>query len=87
MHEFSLMADLIQKVESIARKSDAARVLSVRVKVGTLSGLSAEHLREHFLASTRGTVAEGADLEIDFVADGDAGHAFGIVLDSLEVTG
>ena len=85
MHEQSLMADLIRKVESIARRNAAAQVVSVRIKVGGLSGLSTEHLREHFSDSARGTLAEGATLEIATSTGKDPDDSLGIVLDSLEV--
>lgn len=85
MHEHSLMADLIRKVESIAHGNAAARVVCVRIKVGSLSGLSIEHLREHFLDSARGTLAEGATLEIATSTGVHPDYSLGIVLDSLEV--
>jgi len=65
MHEFSLMANLLRKIERVARDNDARRVTSVTVRLGALSHISAEHFREHFVEGVRGTVADGASLEVE----------------------
>ncbi len=82
MHEMSLMADLLRKVEATAQ---AQQVVSVTVKLGALSHISPEHFREHFAQATRGTIAEGARLEIEVLTDLSDPQAQQIVLDSVEV--
>ena len=85
MHEFSLINDLMRKIESIARDQGAGRVVSLKVKLGSLSHISAEHFREHFEAAARGTIAEGGRLEIETLTDESDPHAQDILLDSLEL--
>ena len=85
MHEFSLINDLIRKIESIAREQGARRVAGLKVKLGALSHVSAEHFREHFEAAARGTIAEGARLDIETLTDEYDPHAQDILLDSVEL--
>jgi hydrogenase nickel incorporation protein HypA/HybF len=85
MHEFSLMADLLRKIEAVAREQKADRVLAVQVRLGALSHISAGHFREHFIEGTRGTLAEGARLEVAVSNDLDDPHAQDILLEGLEV--
>lgn len=84
MHEFSLIADLISKIESVAIEHKAARVVDVRVRLGALAHISGDHLREHFVHSTIGTIAEGARLTIDEQTDVADPHAQDILLESVE---
>ncbi len=85
MHERALMADLVRKLDEVARAEGAERVTSVVVCLGALSHFTPEHFREHFEDATRGTVAEGA--EVDAVLDESltGESAAGVVLASVEV--
>ncbi|WP_018937484.1 MULTISPECIES: hydrogenase maturation nickel metallochaperone HypA [unclassified Thioalkalivibrio] len=85
MHEFSLMADLMRKIEQVAAEHDAARVTRVRVWLGALAHITPEHFREHFEDGTRGTVAEGAELEVETSDDETHPEAQQILLRSLDV--
>ncbi|MCS6912135.1 MAG: hydrogenase maturation nickel metallochaperone HypA [Myxococcales bacterium] len=85
MHELSLMADLFRKIERVAREQGARRVTGVTVRLGALSHVSAEHLREHFSAMSQGTVAEGAQLSIESCSGPDEPGAQDVVLESIEV--
>jgi hydrogenase nickel incorporation protein HypA/HybF len=85
MHESSLMADLMRKIEAVALENRAKKVLGVCVKLGALSHISPDHFREHFDVASRGTLAEGAQLKIETLADLNDPHAQEILLDSVEV--
>jgi hydrogenase nickel incorporation protein HypA/HybF len=85
MHELSLIADLIGKINALAQGQGAAKVLSVRIKLGALSHVSAAHVREHFARAARGTVAQGAQLDIEVLTDITDPHVHEILLDSVEV--
>ena len=85
MHEFSLLAALIKKIETIAHEQEATKVVTVAVKLGALSHISADHFREHFSHAITGTVAAEATLEIEVGTDENAADAQDIVLKSLEV--
>lgn len=65
MHEMSLCEGILQIVEDTARANKARRVTMVRLEVGRFSGAEVSALRFCFDAVTRGTIAEGAALEID----------------------
>lgn len=85
MHELSLMADLMRKLKSIACEQGAKKFASVKVKLGALAHISADHFREHFVPAARGTVAEGARLDIEELTDETDPHAQEILLDSVVV--
>ena len=85
MHEHSLMADLLRKIEQVAADNNAERVTRVRVWLGALSHITPEHFREHFEDSTRGTLAEGAELEVEASDDDTHPEAQQILLRSLDV--
>jgi hydrogenase nickel incorporation protein HypA/HybF len=61
MHELSI-ADAI--VETCVEHADGERVLRVRVEVGQLIALLPDSLRYCFEICARGTVVEGAELEV-----------------------
>ncbi len=85
MHERSLISNLINKVEYIAREQKVSRVVLVKVRLGALSHISAEHFREHFERDCSGSIAEGALLEVDVSDDMDDPHAQEILLESVDV--
>ncbi len=64
MHEASLAADLVCRIKEIAHAQGVQRVLSVRIQVDGWSIFSRDHLQDHFALVSRGTVAEGARLEV-----------------------
>lgn len=85
MHEMTLMVGLVRRIEEIAREHQSTRVVRVRVALGSLAHLSPGHLREHFEAATRGTVAEGAELDIRMIEDIADPNAQSVVLESAEI--
>ena len=85
MHELSLMADLLKKIDELAIEQHADRVVGVKVKLGALAHISADHFRGHFVDGTKGTRAEGARLEVVVSEDTNDPSAQNIVLDSIEV--
>jgi len=70
VHESSLMTGLVHAAEQAARDAGAARVAGIRVRVGSLSGMSPEHLREHFDEAAHGTLLSGARLDIEYGPEG-----------------
>ena len=53
MHELSLIADLMCKLEALAAAQRPGRIIGVTLRVGILAHLSADHLREHFVRASR----------------------------------
>jgi hydrogenase nickel incorporation protein HypA/HybF len=64
MHEVALAEGVLRIVEDAARAHAAARVHTVRLELGALAHVAPEALAFCFDAVTRGSVAEGAKLEI-----------------------
>jgi len=67
MHEWHLTRRLLQLVEDEAKALRLTRISRVRLR-GALNAAEAEILRINFLAVARGTVAQGAALEIESCA-------------------
>lgn len=85
MHEHSLIADLIEKVEAIAREQKASGVKLVKVKLGALANISPSHFREHFTNETRDSLIEGALLEVEVSDDESDPYAQDIILESVDI--
>lgn len=68
MHEMSLAMGVLQIVEDAARAQRFRRVRSVLLEIGELSMVEAEAMRFCFDAVSRGTLAEGATLNVVEVA-------------------
>jgi len=85
MHERKLMDDLMAKIGSEAAAAGATRVTRVRVRLGALSHFTEAHFREHFADASRGTVADGAEVETELRVDPTEPEAQGVVLDEIDV--
>lgn len=85
MHEASLMKNLIGKVEQLAREHGAGRVTRIGVKLGALAHFSPDHFREHFEHASRGTIAEGASLEIERLTDLSDPRAQDVLIDTADI--
>ena len=75
----------MRKINAIAQEQGARRVVAVKVTLGALSHISADHFREHFTAATKGTIAKDAKLEVETSRDECNPCAQEILLESLEV--
>ncbi len=64
MHEMSLCEGVVQILEEEARRQGFQRVKTVWLEIGRLSGVEVEAMRFCFDVVVRGTLAEGARLEI-----------------------
>lgn len=64
MHEMALANGMLAIVEQTARSNGAARVTRVCLEIGALAHVAPEALEFCFDAVTRGSLAEGAVLEI-----------------------
>lgn len=84
MHEMSLMSDLMRRIEAVARVN-GGRVARVKVALGALCNCSVDHFREHYVEAARGTLAEGAELEVTLGSNPADPHAQDVRLESVEV--
>lgn len=64
MHEMSLAEGVVQILEDAAAAQNFSRVRVVCLEIGRLSSVEPEAMRFCFDAVSRGTLAEGARLEI-----------------------
>lgn len=85
MHEAHLMADLMRQINDMAKAERAKRITGVSVWLGALSHMSREHFAEHFQWASRGTLAEGARVEVVVSDDLRDAQAQGIILRAVEV--
>ncbi len=85
MHEASLIRNLMRKIDSLAEAEHANRVTAVHIWLGALSHMSAEHFREHFEQASKGTIADGARLEVEESADVRDPNAQDLLLRKIEV--
>lgn len=85
MHEAALVRDVVRELQAVARRERAARVTRIRVRVGPLSHFTPEHFREHFADASRGTVAEGAAVDVEVGTDTADPHAQGVLVERVEV--
>ncbi len=79
------MKDLMNKIFAVARDQGGTTVSGVKVRLGALAHISAEHFKEHFVEAARGTRAEGARLDVELMEDIHDPLAQEIVLDSVEI--
>jgi hydrogenase nickel incorporation protein HypA/HybF len=85
MHESGIVKDLARRMEKAAADAGAKRISRAQVWLGALSQFSPEHFREHFVEEARGTLADGAVIEIevsDDVLHPDAQH---VVMQSIDL--
>lgn len=87
MHEMSLMNNLMSQIEVLAKQNNAKTVSGVKIRLGALSHFSKEHFRQHFDIAAKGSMAEGARLDIELLRDESDPLAYDIILDEIEVDG
>ncbi len=64
MHEISLAENVLQIIEHAARTQNFQRVRTVVLEIGALAAVEPDAMRFCFDAVARGSIAEGARLEI-----------------------
>jgi hydrogenase nickel incorporation protein HypA/HybF len=64
MHEMSLAEGVLQLIEDAAGQQAFTKVRTVWLEIGQLSGVEPEAMRFCFDSVTRGSIAQGARLEI-----------------------
>jgi hydrogenase nickel incorporation protein HypA/HybF len=67
MHELSIVASLFEILDEKAKEKKAKKILSVKLKVGALSGVVPEFLETAFNIYKEDTIAAKSKLEIEEV--------------------
>ncbi len=65
MHELSVTESILKIVLKHAETNDAAKVLSIGLKIGELSELVGDCIQHYFDYLSKGTIAEGAIIEVE----------------------
>ena len=86
MHEASLMIGLMRQIEAFAQQEGAGKVTKVVVWCGALSHMTEAHFTEHFDQAAKGTLAEGAALDVTVSQDLSDDRAQDVLLESIDVT-
>lgn len=86
MHEWGLAVGLVRVLQEEAWKSGAARIKEVRLRLGSLSGVSPEAFRFGFQAAARGTVIDPDALVIEEVTARSRCQDCGMVFDDRDGT-
>ncbi len=66
MHEVGLMENALAIALNYATREQATRIHQIALRVGELSGVEPDALRVAFDVLTQGTIAENAQLNIEF---------------------
>ncbi|MCX7982141.1 MAG: hydrogenase maturation nickel metallochaperone HypA [Syntrophales bacterium] len=67
MHELPITEGILKIVLKHAARNKANKVVLVRLRIGRLCDLEAEWIQNYFSYLSKGTVAEGAKIEIERV--------------------
>ena len=67
MHELAICQSLMDQVESIAAERNARSVTSIVIGMGPLSGVEARLLKNAYPVASAGTIAEDAELIIEYL--------------------
>ena len=65
MHELAITEGIIEAAVPAAEKAGAKKILEIRLKIGELSGVFPECIKEYLDVIAKGTIAEGAVLKVE----------------------
>ncbi len=65
MHELAITEGIMEAAVPAAQQAGAKKILEIRLKIGELSGVFPECIREYFDVISKGTIAEGAVLKVE----------------------
>lgn len=65
MHEMHLLKDLLDDLIRVAGEQDAKKINKVYIKMGEYTEINPEILSFFFKENSKGTIAEGAGIEIE----------------------
>ena len=68
MHEMSIAMNVVEIATSQALQNEAQKINSIALDIGSLAGVMIESLEFCFAAACKGTIAEGAELQINEIA-------------------
>lgn len=76
---------LVREIIKAATRQHATKVVSAKVKLDALAGISPDRLREQFVIAAMGSIAEEAVLEVEIASGSFESHTNGIYLETVEL--
>ncbi len=71
MHELVIVEGILRTViPAVQKYPDVSRIVSIKLRVGELSGVVPECVRDYFAIAAEGTIAEGAEIVIERIPIG-----------------
>ena len=67
MHELAIVEGILRTVIPAAEKNGAERIEKICLKIGELSGVVPSCVTEYFTIAAKGTMAEGAAVEMESI--------------------
>lgn len=67
MHEYPITQQILKIAENSARENHAQKVVKISLVVGEMSGFIGDSIQMYFDIISKGTMAEGAALEIQYI--------------------
>lgn len=65
MHELVIVEGILDVIIPEVKKHHAEKILSIKLKIGEMSGVVPECIHEYFGVASKGTIAEGAKVIIE----------------------
>lgn len=67
MHELGLLAEIVDKIEGVAKENKIKEIATLVLQVGEFSGIVPQYLSECYPAVIEGTMLENAKLDIEVI--------------------
>lgn len=64
MHELAIVEALLETIVPKAKENGAKKILAVNFHIGEMSGIVPSCIHEYFALAGRGTIAEGAEINL-----------------------
>lgn len=82
MHELGLMAEIVDKIEAVAKENNVTEIGALVLNIGEYSGVVPEYVEECYPAVIEGTLLEKTELKINIIPGkalcGNCGKTFAI---------
>lgn len=85
MHEWQITRALVRELTRVGTAHGAAKIVAAKVRVTTCAEMSPEQLRGQFAVAAAGTLAEGAELQIEAATNLAQEETDGIFIESIEI--
>lgn len=67
MHELGLMAEIVDKIEAVAKENNVTEIETLVLDIGEYSGVVPEYVEECYPAVIEGTLLENTTLKINVI--------------------